>query len=592
MNTNSLSHKAIVYARVSTKMQSKEGYSLEQQVFRCKNLAYQMGFEDDQILVFQDAISGSTLDRPGLTQARELLSQGVKTFIVWSIDRLSRDFGNQILLRTEFNLLGVAVWYADSGDKSLATPQGELLENMQGMIASFERSQILGRTAQGMRAKVEVNKAYGGKGQPPFGYRKVGTKKDTTLEIIEEDAAVVRRIYEMYLSGISAHSIAMELSRMAYPTPSDRSNKATPQKLLRSGQWTKDHITRVIRNPTYKGAAANYRYQSVVIPSSKKKRLIQTDPSNWVMVPVPAIVSEEVWEAAQEKMNKGQKNAFKNTKNEYLLGRRIRCQCGYCITASVDTNNRKGKVYVYRLYKCNGRSKTSYRSCNLPIIKAPEIEDLVWGWIVTVLQDPEEVEKDLRIRQQRTGERHEDLLHQRTTFSTQLENITEQYRKLLRAEMLGEYPDDVIAEEKATIANLKSYLEEELARVEEAINAVPGEHEIITARGLAELVRQGVEVAGESFKAREKLINILNVQVTVGWDGEKSFSVTIDSVLSSNTLPLMITQYKRWKRLDIDTKNIAASEITEEDDEEEDDGGSQGGSGGAGVSNIAVASLP
>jgi site-specific DNA recombinase len=132
------------------------------------------------------------LVRPGLERLRDLAAEGqIETILVYSPDRLSRKYAYQVLLTEEFARNGVEVIFIRS--PQAATPEDQLLLQCQGMIAEYERAQIIERTRRGKRYRAKgglINVLSGA----PYGYRYV-KKSETSgavYEVMEPQAAVVR----------------------------------------------------------------------------------------------------------------------------------------------------------------------------------------------------------------------------------------------------------------------------------------------------------------------------------------------------------------------------------------------------------------
>ena len=143
---------AAVYARVSSDRQ-KENQTIASQTAALKEYAAENGYSVPSEWVFQDeGYSGSNLLRPGLEGLRDLAAEGqIAATLVYSPDRLSRKYAYQVLLLEEFARCGVAVIFLKS--PAGATPEDQLLLQFQGMIAEYERAQILERSRRGKRHK-------------------------------------------------------------------------------------------------------------------------------------------------------------------------------------------------------------------------------------------------------------------------------------------------------------------------------------------------------------------------------------------------------------------------------------------------------
>src|SRR5262244_975128 len=193
---------AAIYARVSTAEQADRGYSLPTPIEACHALAQQEGYTVPDTHVFVDDYTGMSLNRPQFTKLRDLVRQRlVHAVIAYDLDRLSRKLAHQLLLSEEFEQAGVAV-HIVTMPASEKTPEHQLLANVRGIIAEYERSKILERTMRGMRGRAQA-------GDIPGGRRRLGYRAQGNVYVIDpEEAALVRRIFALYLGGMSQEAIA------------------------------------------------------------------------------------------------------------------------------------------------------------------------------------------------------------------------------------------------------------------------------------------------------------------------------------------------------------------------------------------------
>ena len=146
---------AAIYARVSTTDQADKGYSLPTQIEACQAMARQGGYTVPDTHVFVDDYTGTSLNRPQFKQLRDLVHQRlVQGVIVYDLDRLSRKLAHQLLLSEEFEQAGVALHIVSMHDGS-KTPETQLLANVRGIIAEYERAKILERTMRGLRGRAK-----------------------------------------------------------------------------------------------------------------------------------------------------------------------------------------------------------------------------------------------------------------------------------------------------------------------------------------------------------------------------------------------------------------------------------------------------
>ena len=139
---------AAIYARVSSEQQREEN-TIASQTASLIEFAKSHNLEVPNEWVFEDeGYSGATLERPGLERVRDLAAEGqIQVMLAYSPDRLSRKYAYQILLIEEFARHGVETMFVKSPQGDSAEDQ--LLVQFQGMIAEYERAQILERSRRG-----------------------------------------------------------------------------------------------------------------------------------------------------------------------------------------------------------------------------------------------------------------------------------------------------------------------------------------------------------------------------------------------------------------------------------------------------------
>jgi site-specific DNA recombinase len=194
---------AAIYARVSSDRQ-KENHTIASQVVALTEYAETHEYRVPAEWRFQDeGYSGASLLRPGLEALRDLAAAGhIEAVLIYSPDRLSRKYAYQVLLAEELCRCGVELVFLQA--PSGTTPEDQLLVQFQGMIAEYERAQIAERSRRGKRHRARqgsINVLSGA----PYGYRYV-RKSDTAAayyEVLESEAGVVRRVYEVYISPCS-----------------------------------------------------------------------------------------------------------------------------------------------------------------------------------------------------------------------------------------------------------------------------------------------------------------------------------------------------------------------------------------------------
>jgi site-specific DNA recombinase len=183
---------AAIYARVSSEQQREE-HTIASQTAALIEFARTRDLEVPKAWIFEDeGFSGATLERPGLERVRDLAAEGqIQAVLVYAPDRLSRKYAYQILLIEEFARQGVETLFLKAPQGT--TAEDQLLVQFQGMIAEYERAQILERSRRGKRHRARAGEISVLSGAP-YGYRYIRKSDEApaSYALIEAEARVVR----------------------------------------------------------------------------------------------------------------------------------------------------------------------------------------------------------------------------------------------------------------------------------------------------------------------------------------------------------------------------------------------------------------
>ena len=427
---------AALYARVSSDQQ-KEKHTIQSQTAALIEYAKTQGYTVPSQWQFQDeGYSGATLLRPGLEAVRDLAAAGqIAAVLVYSPDRLSRKYAYQVLLAEEFSRCGVELVFLQS--PSGATAEDRLLVQFQGMIAEYERAQIAERSRRGKRHRAQqgsINVLCGA----PYGYRYV-KKSDVTAayyQVVEAEAEVVRTVFDWYTrTGLSIGAITRELNQRQIPTRSG------------NGRWERSTVWGMLGNPAYPGRACfgktGMRLRQRITrpvrqrggPSRRYNVHYDRPPQEWIEIPVPALVSEEIFALAQEQLQKNKQFASRRTIRPTLLQSLLVCQqCGYAL---YGTSGGRKPHHVLYYYRCLGSD----------------------GW----RQDPALIQSEIERRMQEA--KKADPLRQREQYlnreQLRLQNkigrlVTAYQEELITLEQLRERMPELRQQEQAARSELKS----------------------------------------------------------------------------------------------------------------------------------------
>jgi site-specific DNA recombinase len=362
-----------VYIRWSTDEQT-EGTTLETQKERSTLYARSQGWNVNEDLIFiDDGYSGGSLDRPAITKLREAVRQGqIDCVVSYSLDRLSRSVADTVTL-VQHEWLGKCIYRSASQPISTddGNPTGQLIFNILASFAEFERALIRDRTHSGHIRRAKQGKYPGGK-KPPYGYRRDG-KGCLAIDSLSADgtlqgpAAAVRRMFDMATMGIIGQGptvIARALVDEGVPSPT-------------GGPWWSNVVRIILRNPVYCGDLVYGRLP--VNPAHRRDktapvRIKGAKPHVSLEGAVPAIVSKEMWDEAQVRMeDRAQTSTRTNlhAKNRSLLASIARCKCGGPLSVFYD-----GKKYRY--YRCSRNFQSAGGCPEEPgVLQAAQMEQAV-----------------------------------------------------------------------------------------------------------------------------------------------------------------------------------------------------------------------
>jgi site-specific DNA recombinase len=426
--------RVAMYARVSTTRQVQE-QSIEQQLERLHTHAaahHEEAWEVRAEHIYQDAgWSGRSMQRPGLDALRDAVAAGALDLVlITAPDRLARNYVHQMLLLEEWEHVGCRVEFLDRPMNQ--DPHDQLLLQIRGAVAEYERTLIAERMRRGRRRKYQAGLLLPWT-RAPYGYRmSLERPRDPAgVWVDEAEAAVVREIFTRYLEpGGTLAGLAKHLQARAIPTPSH------------TGCWTLSMLRRVVTNPTYTGQvyagrvqmqAARTRQSALrpIRPAGQTRVL--TAPERWIPVAqIPALVSQEQFDLVQARLAQNRQFARRhNTTHQYLLRALVsggRCRLG-CVGRQVHPG--------YTYYQCRGKLPTIHtgreQKCSARFIPAAQVDALVWQDLCDVLTHPASLTQALERAHaaewapQRVQSRRESLRRGCVSLQQQVERLTEAY---------------------------------------------------------------------------------------------------------------------------------------------------------------------
>ncbi len=397
--------RAALYARVSGDQQARGGTIASQLAALRERIAADGQRLDAEHAYLDEGYSGASLLRPALERLRDAAAAGVIGRVyVHCPDRLARRYAYQVLLIEEFRRAGAEVVFLNRPIGG--TAEDDLLLQVQGMIAEYERAKILERSRRGRRHAARSG-SVSALGAAPFGYRYIGRTEGgvARLEVVEEEARLVRLIFAWV--GLERVSLREACRRLGETGCRTRTGRA---------RWDPTTVCGMLRNPAYIGRATFGR--SRCVPAQPRLRPIRGRPwpprkantrvpvarEEWIEIPVPALVDPAVFEAARAQLeeNRRRKREGRRRPGWLLQGLVVCRRCGYGFYGKMARGRVGGrKVAEYGYYRCLGTDAHRFGGtavCDNRSVRSDRLEAAVWDEIRALLEDPERLAAEYRRR--------------------------------------------------------------------------------------------------------------------------------------------------------------------------------------------------
>jgi site-specific DNA recombinase len=505
--------RAAIYARVSSERQAQED-TIASQVQALRARVTDEGLTLDEELSFiDDGYSGSTLVRPALERLRDQAAAGtIDRLYVHSPDRLARRYVYQVLLVDELQHCGVELVFLN---RPLGKgPEDDLLLQVQGVVAEYERAKILERSRRGKlhaarRGRVSVL------AHAPYGYRYICkgiAGGEARYDVCLAEAKVVQDMFRwVACERLSISKTARRLGEQGVLSPRGRAS------------WDRSTVFGILRNPAYKGQAAYGKRQIIPrLPRPHPQRNSCEQPRrpvSWkrmapeecTSIPVPAIIEESLFEVVQKQLRENkQRQRLAAQGPKYLLQGLLVCTCcGYALCGS----RCRGRVY----YRCSGsfvQRVGKDRVCPSRSMRGSKLEEAIWADVSALLAEPHRIEAEYERRLNMGKESRGASTNQRK-LKMQTARVQRQISKLIDA-----YSEGLIEKQEfePRIRDARTQLEKlrAEARSQEQLQAQLLEMRQVIGQleAFAEQVRGKLDTA--DWTLRRHLISTLVKRVEIG----------------------------------------------------------------------------
>src|SRR2546427_6270018 len=316
---------AAIYARKSTEQigVADDAKSVTRQIDHARAYAERKGWRVAVEHIYSDdGISGAEfVKRPGLTRllnALEPKSRPFDVLIMSEESRLGREQIETSYVLKQLTDAGVRVFlYLDDRERTLESAMDKVMLSLTNFASEMEREKARQRTYDAMLRKAKALQVTGGK---VYGYQNVRGASGVTRAIDVTEAAVIRRIFELYADGIGMLTIAHRLNDEHVAPPRGRG-------------WAPSGIREMLYRPLYRGEVVWNRSQKVMKAGTKKQR--RRPASEWMTMAAPdlRIVSDQLWQRVKARLEQRAASFPRSQSRRTLLGRpRHQDESAYLLT--------------------------------------------------------------------------------------------------------------------------------------------------------------------------------------------------------------------------------------------------------------------
>ncbi|MEY8392586.1 recombinase family protein [Lachnospiraceae bacterium 45-W7] len=464
--------RVAAYARVSTDSDEQLS-SYEAQVdFYTRYIKNNPEWEFVNVYTDEGISGTNTKKREGFNRmVTDALNGKIDLILTKSISRFARNTVDTLTTVRKLKEKNVEVYFEKENIYTLDA-KGEVMITIMSSLAQEESRSISENVTWGKRHSMEEGRfslAY----KYFLGYKK---GEDGILEIVEEEAQIVRKIYQMFLDGNTVRTIADYLTGQSIPTPRGKE------------KWSVSTVTSILTNEKYKGDALLQKTYTADFLTKKSKKNNGEMPQYYIKNSHPAIIDPATFDLVQEEVERRRPNRRQLHKSSPFNSKIVCGECGGYYGRKVWHSNSKHRKQIWR---CN-RKYEAETVCATPNIDEPILEAAFVEAFSQMLSDKEQhiaqLEKMLPILADASG------------LEKQLDDAQNQHAELINA--LRRYME----ENTRQIQNQEEYnrrfsemdadckkAEEQIAQLQKEILAQSGKREQVN-RCLVELHRCGDSV--------------------------------------------------------------------------------------------------
>lgn len=409
-----------------------------------------------------DGISGTHFERPDFKRMiADIESKKVECIVVKDLSRLGREISETTKYVMEYfpskKVRFIAI--ADNIDKNyydIDTGVDMLIE-FKNMFNGLYPKDIANKVRSTFKSKQKKGQFIGAFAS--YGYMK--SPIDHNQLIVDENAAcIVRRIFQMYMSGIGQLTIAKILNEECIPCPSEYKklcgmNYRNSNRHEKTSYWTYSTIHKMLQNEMYTGAMVqNKNFRQIC-----KQKAVSLPKEQWIIVKDvhEAIIDRDTWEKVQMLLTQGTRQM--NLKNNLHMFAGF-FKCGDCDRAMV-----KIKRHGVNHFNCGSYNRYGRTFCSMHAITEPELEKIILNDLNVIIQSVKDISQLIEEEQKKNRNAYSSNMGDISKYQNDIEKTI---RKKERA--YEHYMDDIISKEE--YIKYKTMCEKEISTLESKIEII------------------------------------------------------------------------------------------------------------------------
>jgi site-specific DNA recombinase len=526
-----------LYARVSTERQA-QAQTIKVQIDRLQaSVAQQTDWHLSETHIYlDDGQSGASLNRPGLDRLRDQAALGAfELVLITAPDRLARNLAHQAVIVEELARHGCQIAFLDRPMSD--DPHDQLLLQIRGAVAEYERTLIAERMRRGRQAKLRTGELLPWS-VAPYGYI-LDAEAPRDPKRVAVDAVkglVVKQIFAWYTDvsrPTSLLGVTRELNDSGTPPPNG--GKA----------WNAASVRNILCNSGYTGLLRyhpvsrlpGHRRRWALGPWGQTRKPMVAAMDEEILIAVPAIIDQAAFEAAQARMERNKQMARRNnTRHDYLL--RGLVSCVHCQLACLARTTQLG----YNYYACTGRTHPERTAlsqrCQTPYLPASTLDALVWADLARILAEPTLITQALN-RAKAGAWLPQTLQARQQTLKKGLTQIEHQQERLLQAYLAEIIGQEELARKRQELARTFQGLSQQLRQLETQAQKQ------LEVAGLAVGIEDFCQriqptLAGLDFAQRRKLVELLIDRVLIVGESEIEIRYAMPTALKGEQHPFAI----------------------------------------------------